>query len=84
MNEGPACKVPPHKPGKLLGWLGILGVGACGILCCGLAPVLFAAGAGFGLSSLLAWGRKYDLVLLFIGVVVVLFALWWRSRRQRT
>ncbi|GGJ46923.1 hypothetical protein [Deinococcus roseus] len=83
MNEGQTCKVPSKKPSKALGWLGIVGVGACGILCCGLAPILFAAGAGFGLSSLLAWGKKYDMLLLGIGVVVVLFGGWWRLRRNR-
>lgn len=84
MNEGPACKVPTKKPARALGWLAIFGVGACGVLCCGLAPILFAAGAGFGLSSILAWGKKYDLLLLGIGVIVVLFALWWKFRSNRT
>lgn len=83
MNEGPSCKVPTRKPSRALRWLTLLGFGACGILCCGLAPILFAAGAGFGLSSMIAWGKKYDLLLLGISGVVVLFALWWKYGRTR-
>ena len=84
MNEGQACKVPARKPNRKPGWLAIFGLGACGVLCCGLAPILFAAGAGFGLSSILAWGKKYDMLLLGIGGIVVLFALWWKYGRART
>ena len=83
MNEGQTCKVPARKPNKKLGWLAALGIGACGVLCCGLAPILFAAGAGLGLSSLLAWGKKFDVLLLGIGAAVVLFALWWKYLRNR-
>lgn len=84
MNEGQACNVPPLKPHRKPGWLAALGIGACGILCCGLAPFLLTAGAGFGLGSILTWGKKYHVLLLTIGVTVVLLGLWWKYRRHRT
>lgn len=83
MNEGQTCKVPSKKPGKKVGFWAALGIGACGILCCGLAPILFAAGAGFGLSSILAWGQKFDVLLMGMGAAVILFGLWWKYGRNR-
>lgn len=81
MNEGASCKIPPKKAPSRKGWWVVL-FGACGVLCCGLAPLLLTTGAGLGLGGLLAWGSKFEGWILAAALLTVLLGVWFRWKRN--